>query len=84
VEGNLQTDSSEVIRTSVLAGMGIGYAPTWLFEAEIASGEVQRLLPAWSVPSPSTSSARRNEGIRPRSGLSSSMWQKGSVGGKSA
>lgn len=52
VEGNLQTDSSEVIRTSVLAGMGIGYAPTWLFDAEIASGEVQRILPAWSVPSP--------------------------------
>jgi DNA-binding transcriptional LysR family regulator len=52
VEGNLQTDSSEVIRTSVLAGMGIGYSPTWLFEAEIASGEVLRILPDWSVPSP--------------------------------
>lgn len=52
VEGNLQTDSSEVIRTSVLAGMGIGYAPSWLFEDEIAHGEVIRVLPDWSVRSP--------------------------------
>jgi DNA-binding transcriptional LysR family regulator len=52
VEGNLQTDSSEVIRTSVLAGMGIGYAPLWLFENEIARGEVIRVLPDWSVRSP--------------------------------
>lgn len=52
VEGNLQTDSSEVIRASVLAGMGIGYAPTWLFETEITSGEVLRVLPDWSEASP--------------------------------
>ena len=52
VEGNLQTDSSEVIRASVLAGMGIGYTPSWLFEDEIASGEVVRVLPDWSMLSP--------------------------------
>lgn len=50
VEGNLQTNSSEVMRTSVLAGMGIGYVPDWLFDAELASGEVQRLLPDWNAP----------------------------------
>jgi DNA-binding transcriptional LysR family regulator len=49
VEGNLQTNSSEVIRAAVLAGMGIGFAPTWLFETEIADGEVQRLLPDWEA-----------------------------------
>ncbi|WP_233446988.1 LysR substrate-binding domain-containing protein, partial [Ideonella azotifigens] len=49
-QGNLQTDSSEVIRAAVLSGMGIGQAPTWLFEAELASGEVQRLLPDWPAP----------------------------------
>lgn len=43
--GNLQTNSSEVIRASVMAGMGIVYVPTWLFDEEIASGEVQRLMP---------------------------------------
>jgi DNA-binding transcriptional LysR family regulator len=47
VEGNLQTNSSEVIRASVLAGLGVGYSPEWLFEQELASGEVQRLLPDW-------------------------------------
>lgn len=51
-EGNLQTDSSEVIRASVLSGMGIVYAPTWLFEDALASGELIPVLPAWSLPSP--------------------------------
>ena len=50
VAGNLQTNSSEVMRASLLAGMGVGYSPTWLFEAEIASGEVERLLPDWDTP----------------------------------
>lgn len=50
VEGNLQTNSSEVMRASVLAGMGIGYSPMWLFDHELASGEVQQLLPDWTPP----------------------------------
>jgi DNA-binding transcriptional LysR family regulator len=49
-QGNLQTNSSEVIRASVLSGMGIGYSPTWLFEEEIARGELQVLLPDWPAP----------------------------------
>ncbi len=47
VAGNLQTNSSEIARASVLAGIGIGYSPRWLFDAELASGEVQVLLPDW-------------------------------------
>lgn len=50
VQGNLQTNSSEVIRASVLSGMGIGFSPTWLFEEELASGELQALLPDWPAP----------------------------------
>jgi DNA-binding transcriptional LysR family regulator len=50
VEGNLQTNSSEVMRASILAGMGIGYSPTWLFEPELASGEVEELLTDWATP----------------------------------
>jgi DNA-binding transcriptional LysR family regulator len=50
VEGNLQTNSSEVMRASVLAGMGIGYSTMWLFDQELASGEVQQLLPDWEPP----------------------------------
>ncbi len=49
-QGNLQTNSSEVIRASVLSGMGIGYSPTWLFEEEMAAGELQVLLPHWPAP----------------------------------
>ena len=52
VAGDLQTDSSEVVRAAVLAAMGVCYTPTWLFEQEIASGEVLRLMPDWSRPSP--------------------------------
>lgn len=50
-QGNLQTNSSEVIRASVLSGMGIGYSPTWLFEEELASAELRVLLPDWPAPS---------------------------------
>lgn len=49
-QGNLQTNSSEVIRTSVLSGMGIGYSPTWLFEKEMANGKLKVLLPDWPAP----------------------------------
>ena len=49
-QGNLQTNSSEVIRASVLAGMGIGFSPTWLFDDEMGSGELQLLLPDWPAP----------------------------------
>jgi DNA-binding transcriptional LysR family regulator len=49
VQGNLQTNSSEVMRAAVLSGMGIGYSPTWLFEQELAADELQRLLPDWST-----------------------------------
>jgi DNA-binding transcriptional LysR family regulator len=50
VQGRLQTNSSEVIRAAVLGGMGIGYSPDWLFEEELASGDVQTLLPDWQTP----------------------------------
>jgi DNA-binding transcriptional LysR family regulator len=50
VEGHLQTNSSEVIRSAVTSGMGIGYSPTWLFEPELTGGEVVRLMPDWESP----------------------------------
>lgn len=50
VKGRLQTNSSEVIRAAVLAGRGIGYSPDWLFEAELASGELVTLMPDWQTP----------------------------------
>lgn len=50
-QGNLQTNSSEVVRAAVLSGMGIGLSPTWLFEEEIARGDLQVLLTDWPAPS---------------------------------
>jgi DNA-binding transcriptional LysR family regulator len=50
VEGNLHTNSSEIARASVLAGIGIGYSPRWLFDDELASGQLQVLLPHWPTP----------------------------------
>ncbi|HWH72948.1 MAG TPA: LysR family transcriptional regulator [Methylibium sp.] len=49
VQGRLKTNSSEVVRAAVLASMGIGYGPTWLFEPELANGELQCLLPDWTA-----------------------------------
>lgn len=51
VFGRIQSNSSEVIRSSVIQGLGIGYSPTWLFDDELASGELVRLLPDWVPPS---------------------------------
>lgn len=67
VEGNLQTNSSEVMRASVLAGMGISYSPTWLFDGEIAGGQLQRLLPDWEaarVPIHLVSPAQRRQSAK--------------------
>lgn len=50
-QGNLQTNSSEVVRAAVIAGMGVSLSPTWLFEDEIRRGELQVLLPDWPTPS---------------------------------
>jgi DNA-binding transcriptional LysR family regulator len=49
-QGNLQTNSSEVVRAAVLSGMGIGYSPTWLFEDVMGKGDLKILLPNWSTP----------------------------------
>lgn len=50
VAGNLQTNSSEIVRAAVLDGHGIGYSPVWLFADELARGEVVQLLPGWQAP----------------------------------
>jgi DNA-binding transcriptional LysR family regulator len=44
VEGPLQTNTSEIVRASVRAGLDIAYSPTWLFQDLIESGEVQVVL----------------------------------------
>jgi DNA-binding transcriptional LysR family regulator len=49
VGGALQTNSTEIVRAAVLGGQGLGYSPAFLFEAELAQGEVVELLADWTV-----------------------------------
>lgn len=50
VAGNIQSNSSKVVRAAVLDGHGVGYSPSWLFCAELQSGQVNVLLPDWQAP----------------------------------
>lgn len=47
VAGRMSTNSSELVRDAVCAGIGIGFSPTWLFARELAAGQVVRLLPGY-------------------------------------
>lgn len=49
VHGTLETNSSEVLRASIVDGAGIGYMPDWLFSDLLASGDVVVLMPDWQV-----------------------------------
>lgn len=69
VEGNLQTNSSEVVREAGLSGMGICYAPSWLFADEIKRGEIEILLGDWRlkpIPIHAVSPAQRKDASKTR------------------
>jgi DNA-binding transcriptional LysR family regulator len=55
-KGPFRTNDAEHIRGAVLANLGLAYAPGWLFAAEIASGEVRRVLTEF-MPEPLAISA---------------------------
>jgi DNA-binding transcriptional LysR family regulator len=46
-EGMLTTNSSEVIREAVIAGLGIALRSTWDIGAELKSGKLVQVLPAY-------------------------------------
>lgn len=48
--GRLVTNSSEVIREAVLAGMGIALRSTWDIGPELAAGELIHVLPEYKSP----------------------------------
>ncbi|MFK5980324.1 MAG: LysR family transcriptional regulator [Rhizobiaceae bacterium] len=48
VHGELQTNSSEVVREAVLSGSGIALRSTWDVGPELASGKLKILLPQYS------------------------------------
>ncbi len=49
VNGPLRTNSSEVVREALLAGVGIALRSTWDVGPELKSGALQRVLPEYSV-----------------------------------
>lgn len=49
VTGQLRTNSSEVVREALLAGVGIALRSTWDVGPELKSGSLTRVLPAYSV-----------------------------------
>lgn len=50
VHGRFRTDSGEAIRQAVLAGIGIGIAPAWMFRDALLEGTVKELFPEWKSP----------------------------------
>jgi DNA-binding transcriptional LysR family regulator len=50
VGGRFQSNSGEAMREAVLAGLGIGFLPAWVFRAELVSGAVRPLLSEWQSP----------------------------------
>jgi DNA-binding transcriptional LysR family regulator len=50
-KGPLQTNSSEVIREAVIAGLGIALRSTWDVGPELASGALEVVLPAYCASS---------------------------------
>lgn len=44
VKGRLKVNTPDGIHGAVMAGLGIGYAPVWMFEEQIRAGTVRMLL----------------------------------------
>ena len=49
INGQLRTNSSEVVREALLAGVGIALRSTWDVGPELKSGTLARVLPSYSV-----------------------------------
>ena len=46
----LRVSASEAVRAAVLRGMGLAVASRWMFDPELASGEVRPVLTDWELP----------------------------------
>lgn len=50
VSGRIKVNAAEGVRAAVLADMGLAISSEWMFEPELASGALQRVLTDWSLP----------------------------------
>ena len=49
VGGRLRVNAAEGVRAAVCADLGIAIASEWMFAPELASGEVEEILPDWTL-----------------------------------
>jgi DNA-binding transcriptional LysR family regulator len=47
IKGNLRSDSAELLRAALIAGIGLGFRSTWEIAPELASGALKPVLPAY-------------------------------------
>lgn len=50
VAGSFESNSSEAIREAVCAGLGVSYAPLWVYGDELRAGRVRAVLGGWRAP----------------------------------
>lgn len=50
VSGRLRVNSPDAVRAAVIAGLGIGHGPAWLFEEGLKSGRLQFILTGHAAP----------------------------------
>lgn len=50
VSGRLRVNSPDAVREAVIAGLGVGHGPSWLFEEGLKSGSLQRILLEHAAP----------------------------------
>jgi DNA-binding transcriptional LysR family regulator len=50
IQGRLALNAAEGVRAAVIAGQGFAIASRWMFQPEIASGEVVPILTEWELP----------------------------------
>ncbi|MRW92911.1 LysR family transcriptional regulator [Duganella sp. FT80W] len=50
LQGRMRVSAAEGVRAAVLSNMGLTIASEWMFEPEIASGQVRRVLQDWALP----------------------------------
>ena len=49
VTGNFRTDSPHGLRAAALSGIGIAANAVWLFEQQLADGQLEEVLPNWEL-----------------------------------
>jgi DNA-binding transcriptional LysR family regulator len=47
IKGNLRSDSADLLRAALVAGLGLGFRSTWEIAPELASGELRPVLTAY-------------------------------------